>query len=164
MGSMPGRDVEPRTLIGTSRWGRAFLVAALALVAAAVVGIAAGLAIFWVALVSGVVLAVICWLRLGSSTTLELSGSALAIGRGARTITVPWAEASEFRTFPNPLGGRMVVFDWDGVWPGHTRGRIWRVGTFWQGADMSLPDNYGMSAGELAALLNDYRRRSVGSS
>jgi len=55
----------------------------------------------------------------------------------------------------------MVVFDWDGVWPGHTHGRTWRVGTWWQRADMSLPEDYGMSADELAALLNDYRHRAV---
>jgi hypothetical protein len=161
MGLMPGRNVEPRTLVGTARAGRAFLHAALTLVAAAVVGIVAGLVLSWIALVSGVVLAVICWLRLRSATTLELSRSGLAIRRSARTLTVPWDEASEFRTFPNPMGGRMVVFDWEGVWPGHTHGRTWRAGTYWQGADMSLPEDYGMSADELAALLNDYRRRAI---
>jgi len=158
---MQARDLEPRTLMGTQRWRRTFVVVALGIVAGAVLGIAAGLVVFWIPLLSGVVLSVICSLRLRWATTLELSASGLAIRRSARTLTVPWGEASEFRTFPNPTGGRMVVFDWDGVWPGHTRGRIFRVGTWWQGADVSLPEDYGMSADKLAALLNDYRRRAL---
>ena len=56
----------------------------------------------------------------------------------------------------------MVVFDSDAFLAGHSRGRMFRLGRALQGADASLPDNYGMSAEELAALLNQYRSKALG--
>jgi hypothetical protein len=77
------------------------------------------------------------------------------IGRGRHT-TFPFDECGRFMTWRNPSNAQtLVVFDFAG--DGDTE--LARQNRALTGGSRSLPANYGVTADELARLLNDLRGR-----
>lgn len=96
---------------------------------------------------------------------LLLRPSRLTIDRTGMTSVNLWrsdrfefADCSEFTTWRNPAAPsqQLVVFDWTGV----RHDSLARLSTGIAGRNAALPDTYGMSADDLAHLLNQ-RRASV---
>jgi len=88
------------------------------------------------------------------SSYLRLEPHGMSVRTLYRTWHVEWAEIAGF--FVAPVGGRNMVC-WNYV-PGATQNRRGRaVSRAVAGVEAGLPDTYGRSATELAALLNEWR-------
>ncbi len=154
----------PRVLVQRRRRFAAYLVVSVGFVLVSVIGVTDGQAFMWFPLVSFGFSAAILALQLGSPTRLELTATGFTMRTAVRARSFNWSDVSEFRTRRNQVAGQLVVFDSDVLLGGRSRGRMYRLGTAWQSGDWSFrARDYGMSADELAALLNRYRQSAVGS-
>lgn len=69
---------------------------------------------------------------------------------------ITWGSVSEFRVKSIPAIAKVVVFDQPGA-PDHQKLR--RINRVLAGGEGLLPDTYGLTASELATLINDWRGR-----
>ena len=71
---------------------------------------------------------------------------------------IRWEDVSEFRVAAAPpTGMKMVVFDWHRS----TKPRLRRINRALVGAGEGLPDTYGLKPGDLAELLNRWRKAAT---
>ena len=112
----------------------------------------------WLALGFGVVGLAVLGFILVRPNRLELSAEGFTTVTLGRRWSVAWTDCGEFRTWKDTfyLGSpTIVVFECRAPLAG---GRALKVAAeALTGANASLPETYGMSGSNLAALLNDYR-------
>ncbi len=81
-----------------------------------------------------------------------------------RRTRIRWRDVESFGVVNLGAGGfrsrRMVGFDYVSGHPDHGRGRA--LSKSLAGVEGALPDNYGWDVEELAALMNELRRRAYG--
>ena len=93
------------------------------------------------------------------SSYLELSPSGIAVRTLYRTWHVSWSDVSDF--FVSRVGGRaMVCWNYSSSYSASRRGR--KISRSIAGVEAGLPDTYGLSAAELADLLNQWRAEHTG--
>ncbi len=70
-----------------------------------------------------------------------------------------WNEVYPFEVSQQSKGRKLVVFDYTSAYRGPRRARMPAVKS--EGFDAFLPDSYGRSPEELAALMNEWRARAL---
>jgi hypothetical protein len=92
--------------------------------------------------------------------TLEVDSDGITIGQLGRRWRYEFGDCSEFRVWRMPLfGNRLVVFDHPSSAGRHPR--LARVNRALGSGTTALPDRYGRSPADLAALLNARRSSSA---
>lgn len=93
------------------------------------------------------------------SSYLELSSSGITVRTLYRTWHVNWSDVSDF--FVSRVGGRdMVCWNYSSSYSASLRGR--KISRSLAGVEAGLPDTFGLSATELANLLNQWRMEHTG--
>lgn len=99
-----------------------------------------------------------CAMFLPRGNSLRLTPQGMEIHSLFRTTAVRWADVREFSLVSIPVTARTLV-GWNFV-ASCPRGRISRrTSNFLAGVEAALPNSFGMTAENLCALLNDWRRR-----
>ena len=135
-------------------WGAVYLLTCLGFAAIGGFMIAEGQGAGWfVAGFFGLGVAVFSIGLLPGASYLRLSAEGFTLCSLYRRRDFAWGDVGPF--FPGVISGRkMVLFDFaDSAY----RPRWRAVARALSGAEDALPDTYGMTAGELAALMNDWR-------
>jgi hypothetical protein len=96
-------------------------------------------------------------LLLPRSAYLKLDQTGFTICSLFQALTIGWHEVDAFRV-DTDRGRKLVVFDFSKLHQGQEFAR--KFGSAMVGYEAGLPDNYGLSAEELAATLNEWRERA----
>jgi len=94
------------------------------------------------------------WRCLDRRSCLRLTARGFAMQDRHSTLAFNWDEVQGFRA----AGRRLVVFDFvrrEGAMAAR------HIARFLAGGEGAMPDTYGLTAPELARLLNDWRERAV---
>ncbi len=94
---------------------------------------------------------------LSGSPYLRITPDGFTVCSLFRSCTCRWNDVERFQV---ARGGcnRMVAFNFVADFDGYSTGR--KIAAWLAGYEGALPDTYGMSCGELAALLNRYKERA----
>jgi len=101
---------------------------------------------------NAIVFGVLLW-----SAYLKLDPTGFAICSLFQARTLGWHEVDAFRV-DTDRGRKLVVFNFSKLHRGQEFAR--KVASRLSGYEAGLPDNYGLSAEELAATLNEWRERA----
>jgi hypothetical protein len=88
------------------------------------------------------------------TSCLRLTTRGFIVFDRGQAMEFTWNDIRKFRPGPH---GRMVVFDY--ALPAARPSAARKVAQFVAGGDGALPDTYGLTARELAELLNEWRER-----
>jgi hypothetical protein len=104
----------------------------------------------------GVVVAFV--VLLPGSTYLRLTPEGYEMRAAFRTWKQPWQHIERFQAYRNPTSwNRLVGIIYDPSYKGHVRAR--RLNRSLAGVDDALRDTFGLSADELANLMNEWLNR-----
>ena len=154
-----GAEVPGRLVLRSSR--RTWVLVLAGCAAFVVVGAAVGrdevaglLAIAFFGVCGIVALAMVLF-----PSSLAIDGEGMTLRHLWRRQRFEFRDCGPFRAWQNPRAGagQLVVFDWSGA-----QGPLADLSEELAGANGALPDTFGMSAGDLADLLNERRARSGG--
>jgi hypothetical protein len=104
---------------------------------------------------SGVI--VFSLLLLPGSAYLKLDSSGFTLCTLFRAHSTGWYEVDSFQV-GRIAGRKMVVFNFSNLHPG--QGVLRKLSSAVSGYEAGLPETYGLSAEELAAMMNDWRERA----
>ena len=115
----------------------------------------------WLAVIGCVVAVPVMIALMLQGSSLRLDREGLRIRHAWRTTVTRWRDTSEFEVAALPMvatssGTRMVVYDDAG-----RSSTLGAINSGLVGRSSALPDTYGLSHEELAALLNEWRRRAL---
>jgi hypothetical protein len=150
----------PVVLVGRrGKWVLA-LVVGLWFAAGGAIGVSNGRSFGWLPLVFFGVVALMAAVSLVWPATLTVDADGLTCRNVLGRQRFEFQDCSEFSVWsPARFGTGVVAFDWA---KSRGRARAGGGGMLKSPGNAALPDTYGMSAGELAALLNRHRCAALG--
>lgn len=153
-----GEVLTPRVLHSSRRRTLGLLALSGGFAFAGVLMVGADADFGWLVAAFGLVGTLVFAIMLVRPNRLELSQQGLTTVTLGRRWSVKWSECGEFRASKidyNVAAPSMVVFDCSA--PGVRSHVLEAAAEALSGANAALPETYGMSADELAELLNSYR-------
>ena len=164
--SADGGGLEPRVLRSSRLRTTLLLIVSVFALGIGVAAVAGGEKNGWLIVAVGALLTIFMCLLLLRPQRLELDEKGLTtVNPLGKRWSVEWRECGTFRTaYPVALGSSthtsaQVVFECEESERSLARSLITHMVA---GGSASLPDTYGMSAKNLATLLNRYREAAVG--
>lgn len=149
-----GNPLSPKVLYSSRTRTVLLVLGFLVATGFGVLMVRAGAGYGWLTLAFGVMGLAVFLFILANPNRLELSASGLTTVTLGRRWSVGWDQCGEFRTWKNDIqlgAPAMVVFDCSA--PGVRGHALELAAEAISGANAALPETYGMSAADLAALL-----------